>query len=110
MGGPAVPDQHRKKSRLARKAELARASRKRKKAYLNELEDEVQRLMVELAEAEAAEFSRAMDAADRETAGADAASATSPSAASPSELSMERLRIAEVQPPAPCACAALLLC
>ena len=43
-------------------AELARASRKRKKAYLGELEDEVQRLMGELAEAEATAFAALMDA------------------------------------------------
>ena len=54
---------HRKKNRLARKAELARASRKRKKAYLGELEDEVRRLTVRIAQVEAVRFGQAMDAA-----------------------------------------------
>ena len=58
-----VPDVHRKKNRLARKAELARASRKRKKAYLGELEDEVTRLTVRIAQVEAVRFGQTMDAA-----------------------------------------------
>lgn len=50
-----------KKKRLARKAELARASRRRKKVYVNQLEDRVNQLTARITELEAEESSLGND-------------------------------------------------
>lgn len=74
-----LDDEETKKRKLARKAELARLSRKRKKTRLTDLEAEVRRLEDELARAKKSRFDR-----DQATAAAEAGAAASSSAATDS--------------------------
>jgi len=74
-----LDDEETKKRKLARKAELARLSRKRKKTRLTDLEAEVRRLEDELARAKKSRFDR-----DQAAAAAEAGAAASSSAATDS--------------------------